>query len=88
MPCRAEGTPQPALAGRREQHSLSLKEPPRFCTRFRPKVLCKKKKKRRTRCSYWISAALGSTWLLQEGGEGTCAARQRVPPCSYSLIFV
>lgn len=56
----AEGT-----GDRRQEHSRSLNEPPRFCTRFRPRVLCKDK--RRACCGYHTPEALGK--LFQEKGE-------------------
>lgn len=57
-----QGFPAPSVwAGKRhhravgeeeKQHSRSLNEPPRFCTRFRPKVLCRRKKRKRRACHH------------------------------------
>jgi len=79
-PAAAKGTCRDSLGqaeGRR--HSRSLKEPPRFCTRLRPKALCGRKKRRR-RCGYCASAAL-------ERGAGTCTPSQPPPPRSLSQAF-
>lgn len=68
--------------GRGQEHSRSLNEPPRFSTRFRPRVLCKGK--RRACCGYHTSEALGK--LLQEKGELPVPVGPHHPVLSASLL--
>lgn len=70
------------LRNRGQEHSRSLKEPPRFCTRFRPRVLCKGK--RRACCGYHTPEALGN--LLQEKGELPVPAGPHHPVLSACLL--
>lgn len=73
----AEGT-----GDRGQEHSRSLKEPPRFWTLFRPRVLCKGK--RRACCGYHTSEGLGK--LLQEKGELPVPVSPHCPVLSACLL--
>lgn len=52
FPARAGKRHHRAAGEEEKQHSRSLNEPPRFCTRFRPKVLCGRKKRKRRACHH------------------------------------